>query len=561
MHRYSNHLIWRVKALQSAQGSGWFHVRWAVPRRLALAIGLIMLALLALAPAPAHVGAADAAPLVRLLDDRDVGAFRISPNGQYVVYQVGADIYSLALAGGSPVELTVEPAGNGSNFLISSDGSRIVFQGNNPGDTQSGLFSVPLTGGTPLQLNAPLAGDVGLTEVRISPDGSRIVYITAQFVGGITGQRNVYSVPITGGAVALLNIPLTSDQRIESAQISPDSQYVVYEFNPSTSNTLPHSLYSVALAGGASVKLDDPFDGQRGNAFNSYLISPNSQYVIYPRTQPATDPATLYAVSLVGGTPFKLDSPAGIGVEPFSLQITSDSQRVIFTNDTGSRVFYSTLLSGGGTAIPLAPLAGAPHVNEGKLSPDGSYFAYADFDGTTFRINRIPVAGGDTISSIAGTGSNSFSFGISPDSQRIVYIADTQQLYEQQLYSAPLAGGSAPIPIGDPVPHPGVIQSHLEMEFTPDSSKLFYRVQNLLDKSYDLMFTAVDTTGPSIKLNGPTATVAGSAADATFLRITPDGNSIVFRGGADPDPFAPRQLYAATLDTPQVQVFLPLIQR
>src|SRR5215213_7373979 len=144
MHRRSNRLMCRVKALQSARASGGFDVRRAVPRRLVLVIGLMMLALVALASTPAHIRAADAAPLVQLLDARDIGAFRISPNGQYVIYQVGADIYSLALAGGSPVELTVEPAGYGSDFLISSDGSRVVFQGNNPGDTKSGLFSVPL---------------------------------------------------------------------------------------------------------------------------------------------------------------------------------------------------------------------------------------------------------------------------------------------------------------------------------------------------------------------------------------------------------------------------------
>src|SRR5437016_646569 len=107
MHQHPNHPAGRVSALQSAQPSGWSCIWGGSSRRLALTIWLAMLAL---APAPARVHVAGAAPLVRLLDDHDVGAFRISPNGQYVVYQLGAEIYSIAIAGGSPVELTVAPA-------------------------------------------------------------------------------------------------------------------------------------------------------------------------------------------------------------------------------------------------------------------------------------------------------------------------------------------------------------------------------------------------------------------------------------------------------------------
>src|SRR4051794_25678395 len=101
MHQHLNRSICRVKALQSARAGAGFCVRRRASRRSALAIGLVIFALLALAPASARVRVADAAPLVRLLDDRDVGAFRISPNGQF--YQVGADIYSIALAGAPPV--------------------------------------------------------------------------------------------------------------------------------------------------------------------------------------------------------------------------------------------------------------------------------------------------------------------------------------------------------------------------------------------------------------------------------------------------------------------------
>jgi hypothetical protein len=84
---------------------------------------LLMLTLPMFAPSTVRTHAASAAiQQPKLLDGRDVLTFNISPNSRQGVYQAGSDIYSIALAGGSPVELRVPPVSSGASFQNQDDG-------------------------------------------------------------------------------------------------------------------------------------------------------------------------------------------------------------------------------------------------------------------------------------------------------------------------------------------------------------------------------------------------------------------------------------------------------
>jgi Tol biopolymer transport system component len=518
--------------------------------RLTLVFWLAVLGLPAVAAAINADQAASALPTApRLLDGRHVVSYRISPSSRSVVYQVGSDIYSIGLFGGSPVELTVSPAEFGAAFLISPDSRRVVFLGNNPGATKSALFSVPLSGGIPTLLSA-----ANIPQYWISPDSRFVVY--AHSPDSNSGPRDIYSVPITGGTAVKLNTPLLENQRVESELLSPDSHYVVYELNPGTSSNQPHRLYRVPLTGGASVKLDEPFAAERGDTFNSFRISPDSRYVVYPRSEPATAPTSLYAAPLSGEAPYKLASPAGASVEPFTLAVTADSRRVIF--NAGGR-YYSTLLDGSGTAVELAPLVDFMNITQVELSLDGRYLVYAGGDGTAYRVRSIPVTGGDTVT-YTGEEVNNSRFAVSPDSRRVIYLAGGTELNSRQLYSGPLDGSAEALPVGDPAVFPSLIEVD-ELQFTPDGKAVLYRVRQTTGGRYDLFMTATDKTESSVKLNGPVGTVMAPPNDPRSFRIAPDGRNVVFQGGADPDLFAPRQLYAVTLREIDIKVFLPLTRR
>jgi len=479
---------------------------------------------------------------------------RTSPNSRYVVYVATtpacchAGLYSVPVTGGKPVQLNVTPATDGGyDFVISPDSSRVVFLAGSVTSSKGGLFSVPIAGGVPTQINAPLGSEERLTPIyQISPDSSRVIYRTRASLDAPDGD--IYSVPIAGGSAVRLNTPLTSDQQIEGLNFSPDSQYVWYIFLPATSSTV-WSLYRVPVAGGTPVKIDD---------VGGYLISPDSQYVVYLHTEPSAEP-TLYATPLAGGAPITLDTPAGT----YSRQITSDSRRVILETDTSTgqpHKFYSTLLTGGGTAIKLAPLVDFTNMEQVDLSPDGKWFVYGGSDGTTYRVNTVPVDGGST-NTYSAEPTPLSAFAISPDSRHVIYLAGGEQLYSDQLYSAPLAGGT-PISVGEPVLFPGRMDAPQQMRFTSDGRTLIYRAEKpVSDNYYDLLMTPIDETAPSTKLNGSVATVLALPSSALPFLVTANGKHVVFLGASAPDDWYQRQLYVTALGATSNTVFLPTVIR
>lgn len=58
---------------------------------------------------------------------------------------------------------------------ISGDSSRVVYFADQETNDVEEIFSVPLTGGTSVKLNGPLAGNYPY-DFAISPDSSRVVY-------------------------------------------------------------------------------------------------------------------------------------------------------------------------------------------------------------------------------------------------------------------------------------------------------------------------------------------------------------------------------------------------
>ena len=74
------------------------------------------------------------------------------------------------------------------------------------------------------QLDGPMV-DKNIREIKISPDGSRVVYLADEDTEGV---NEIYSVPIGGGAATRLNGPLVAGGRVSSFVISPDSNTVVY---------------------------------------------------------------------------------------------------------------------------------------------------------------------------------------------------------------------------------------------------------------------------------------------------------------------------------------------
>ncbi len=122
----------------------------------------------------------------------------LSPDGKLVAYDsdrgldVEPDLYVKQVAGGQPIRLTSDGAGN-TMPDFSPDGSKIVFRSDRDG---GGIYEIPTFGG-----DSRLLARKGWNP-KFSPDGSQVAYWTGDpgVAAAVPGSGAVWTVPVAGGA-------------------------------------------------------------------------------------------------------------------------------------------------------------------------------------------------------------------------------------------------------------------------------------------------------------------------------------------------------------------------
>ncbi len=394
----------------------------------------------------------------------DVHDFEVSPDGVYTVYRAGQDVVELAelyvvpTSGGSAsVKLSALPEqGRRINeYGISPDSVYVVYNGDQDSRGVYELYSVRLDGSTqPVKLSGEMVEGGSLVDFggsfRISPDGSRVVYRADQETDGV---MELFSAPVDGsGAAVKLNGTLAAGGGTLSYEISADSQYVVYRADQDVDGV--DELYRVPLDGsGGPEKLNDPLVA--GGNVSDFTFSPDSQWVLYLADQDTDDVIELYRVPLDGSAgAMKLNGTlvaggdVGFGGNFF---VSPDSQRVIYLADQDTNdVFelYGVAISGGAVVKLNPPLVAGGEVSwvwSPQISADSSRVVYlADQDTNDLEeLFSVPIAGGTAVK-LNGTlaGGSLFDFAIAADSSRVVYRARQDSATRNELYSVPLAGGT-----------------------------------------------------------------------------------------------------------------------
>lgn len=223
--------------------------------------------------------------------------FQISPDSSTVVYRGEQDtatideLFAVPAGGGTPIKLS-EPGVNMFNYKISADSSTVVYQTNTGGVGVDELFSAPIGGGTVTQLNGPMAPGETVGFFELSEDGSSVIYSTELFDADEDLTTGLYSVPINGGTVKRLSGPFAEGSGVSGADISPDSSMVVYRSDQETAGV--RELYIVPIGGGTSIKLNGPLVS--GGDVQNFRFSPDSSIVLYQADQDTDEQDELYSV-------------------------------------------------------------------------------------------------------------------------------------------------------------------------------------------------------------------------------------------------------------------------
>lgn len=251
----------------------------------------------------------DGGTATRLSGRSELGTAQIS--GSTLVYaEVGDDLkavalYSVPVAGGTPVQLST-PLGEGGDIAkFSVQGSTVVYLANQRYRGAYELYSVPISGGTPTKLNRALPANVINSDYAFGIAQFEIVNDTVVYRGeqDVTNQFEIFSVPLHGGTVTKVSGKLIFFGQVTDFKVTESR--VVYRADQELNEA--YELYSAPLHGGPSVKLSPPMTEGRlvDYEYNRFeIVGSEVVFLSDARTEGTFE---LFSTPVAGGTPALLN--------------------------------------------------------------------------------------------------------------------------------------------------------------------------------------------------------------------------------------------------------------
>ncbi len=295
-------------------------------------------------------------------------------------------------------------------------------------------------------------------------------------------------------------------------EVSLDGTRVVYLADQDVIGI--EELYSAAIDGSDLVKLNPPFSSGTKLQIQNSRISPDGQWVV-AKAVGTSGVEALVSVSMdASAGPFLLNDPSLPGSSLFDYEISPDSQRVVYRADqeVNNRIeLYSVPIDGSSSAVKLnGPLASGG----GVVYPSG---------------NGVEVE-------------------ITPDSGRVLFLADPLVAYQYQLFSAPIDGSAAPVVLNAALPAGASVQDGFDI--APDGARVVYRAEEqccIIE-----LFSAPVAGGQApVKLNG---TLAPGADVWPGFQVAPDSLGVAYL--ADQDQVGVAELYGVPIDASAAPVKL-----
>ncbi len=367
---------------------------------------------------------------------------------------------------------------------------------------------------------------------------------------------------------------MNSDRRINSFQISADSQRVVYIANAEHAST--YELYSVRMNGSDHTKVSGDLP-DTGIGVISFAIAPTLgvQKVVYTANATSNHDWELFVNVIDDITPPEPIELSNIPHDPgldyrqvLDFAITSDSLQVVYTanQDLGNFIeLYSTSISG---VTPVKKLSGTlgtnVNVDRFAITPDNNkvvwqteydnspnsppflYNLYGNLiDGSELPPDHLDdLPSGRTIMS----GPTRAYFDVTPNNLYAIYIGDQNTLGKNELYAHAISGTMCVRLSSATMQADGDVFSFI----IDGNLGVAYRGDQETEGIDELYFKAV-AGGPPVKLNLP---VTDPAGDVISYKISPDGLSVVYKADLAAD--GQNELFVSYYAYP---VYMPVVQR
>ncbi len=348
-------------------------------------------------------------------------------SADHIAFIYAEDLWVANLDGSQPRRLTVDK-GIESNPYFSPDGKTIAFSAQYDGNTD--VFTIPVEGGTPTRLTWHPAADI----VRgFTADGKSVLFISQQAT--FTNRYyQLFTVPVTGGMPVQLEIP-----NAYYATYSPDGKQMAYTPISDAFRQWKHyrggsiaNILIFSFADMSTIKIPQPEGGC--NDVSPMWIGDN----IYFRSD-RNGEFNLYSYNTISKkteqlTNFKdfpiLNASAGAG------QIIFEQAGYLHKFTPGTPDSKKLTIGIAADLLELRPrfVRGAEYIRSAGISPSGSRAVF-DFRGD---IITVPSEKGDSRNLTQTTAAHEKYPAWSPDGKTIAYFSDASGEY--QLHIKPQDG-------------------------------------------------------------------------------------------------------------------------
>lgn len=260
------------------------------------------------------------------------------------------------------------------------------------------------------------------------------------------------------------------------------------------------------------IAINRKISGTMPNDFSdvdSFLISPNNQFVVFTADRDVELMEELYSIRLPWGDPVKISgvfiNGGSIAYGESAIAISSDSQRAIYIadQDTDNRnELYSVLIDGSAEPVKLNRSLGyGEEVSRMSISPNGQWVVYLIENNAQemYYLYSVPITGpGEDSIRLApdvGAGRRFGNFKITPDSQRVAYNADVEVEGLNELYSV-LISGSTPINVSEGLPLMGFGVIEFAIAPTPGIQTVIFRAYAAGNSIIELFANVIDDNTP-----------------------------------------------------------------